>query len=148
MSNLIPSEPDGPERRKPHCKAGPKTHSGKEQKRDAKRDRRPPPTIASPEDCLSGLSQMPGMIALGILKTSQANAIRGVYSTILGHHQKAKETRTDQTLDNESLLKMLRKDPAMINLLAPLLTADQIKMLIQDDTDGDETDGTEDDDRE
>ena len=81
---------------------------------------------------------MPGLVAMGVLTTAQANSIRGVYSTILGYHQKARNARSVQTLDNDNVLEILRQNPEMISMVESLLTDEQVEMLMNDATDGED----------
>lgn len=140
MKDIIPADPHGPERqsRKVSLASPAKKKSGPKRKR---REGNKPPnrhSIASEEDCLSALSRLPGLVTMGFLSTTQANSMRGVYATILRHLQQGKSTQSDQQLDNDSVLDMLRRDPKILSLLEPLLTSEQVAMVMCSGTDADD----------
>ena len=140
MSDMIPSTPDEnePRRKKVRPTKSDETRSDHQRKRRDKTNRSSRQAIASDEDCLNALSKMPGLVAMGVLTTAQANSIRGVYSTILGYHQKARNARSVQTLDNDNVLEILRQNPEMISMVESLLTDEQVEMLMNDATDGED----------
>jgi hypothetical protein len=95
------------------------------------------PSIPSLEDCLRAMAQLAGLIAMGLLKPSEANAIRAAYREILQHH-KSRAKEVEKTLANADVMEVLRKDPQLLGLLEPLLTPEQVAMVMQtaeDDTD-------------
>jgi len=93
-------------------------------------------SIASEDDCLRALTQIPGLVAMKMLSTAQANSMRGVYSAILQHHQKNHHVPGDTGLGDADVLELLRHKPEMISMLEPLLTDKQIEMLMRDAKDG------------
>jgi hypothetical protein len=44
--------------------------------------------VASAEQCLRALTQLPGLVAMGMLTPAQANSMRATFATILQHYQK------------------------------------------------------------
>lgn len=107
----------------------------------AARNPRPPrgkasgSAIPNAEDCLQALARMPGLVALGILKPAQASAIRGCYADILAYHRgRAKEA--EKGLSNDDVRGLLRENPELLSLLEPLLTSEQVEMLMKDAGDG------------
>jgi hypothetical protein len=95
-------------------------------------------TIPSPDDCARAIAQLAGLVAMGMLKPAQANAIRAAFRDILHHHRtKAKEA--DKSVSNADVMDLLRHDPKLLNLLAPLLTSEQLDMVMsagREDADG------------
>ena len=87
------------------------------------------------DDCLDALGQLPGLIAMGLVTTAQANAIRGVYSTILQQHHRTRAGRDQAQLDDADVMAILRENPSMLSMLAPLLTDEQVA-AIMDDSEG------------
>lgn len=84
------------------------------------------PTI---EECLRALAQVPGLVAMGILEPAQANAIRSTYREILLHH-KSTAKETERTISNADVMDLLRKSPKVLDLLTPLLTPEQLDMIM------------------
>jgi hypothetical protein len=113
--------------------------SGRENHR-AKQPRRGRPRIASEEDCLAVLSQLGSQVALGLLSTAQANTIRASYSVVLQHHQRQQSGPARTLVNEQELAKQLRKKPELANLLEPLLTKEQIEMLLRGDMDAEDAD--------
>lgn len=113
--------------------AEPKRSSGQKNSRSKQ------PTVPDAEACLCALGQLPGLIAMGLVTTAQANAIRGVYNTILQQHHRSRMGSEQPQLDDVQVTEMLRTNPGMLNMLAPLLTEEQIAAImeeVKDDDDG------------
>ena len=86
--------------------------------------------IPSAEDCLRALAAIPALVALRVLQPAQSNSIRNIYQTILQFQYGDRNERTAQ-LGNDAVLAFLDGHPEVLNLLAPLLSADQITMVTQ-----------------
>ena len=82
------------------------------------------------DECLEALDQLPGMVAMGIIRPAQANAIRGVLHEIIAQHRHAATSDASIAPLDGDLLARLREDPRLMNLLEPLLTTDQIAALM------------------
>ena len=81
------------------------------------------------------LDQLPGMVATGVIAPAQANAIRGALRDVIAVHQRnAGASPMAATIDRD-MLERLRHDPQMMNMMAPLLTPDQIAELMGSTTD-------------
>ena len=92
--------------------------------------------IFSEEKCLSALSRLPGLIAMGYLTTAQANAIRQTLTAILQHHGKNRGREDQQTLKDPDVLAALRDHPELVNSFAAFMTDDQIDALMMATKDG------------
>jgi len=90
----------------------------------------PRPPIPSAEECAAKLAQLPGLVAMGLLTTSQANVIRGTYRDLLGFHQARRSQQQGAGIADESVLELLRRDPKPLGLLEPLLPNEQIQMVM------------------
>jgi hypothetical protein len=91
------------------------------------------PHIPSAEECLAALAHLAGLVALGILRPAQANAIRGSYREILQHHGRSHARGSAQAaVSDADLLDLVRTNPALLNLLEPLLTKEQIDLVMRD----------------
>ena len=90
-------------------------------------NRRP---VAGEEDCLAALSSLPGLVALGVLSTSQANTIRGVYSTMLQHHRQNRARNERGGAVDDAMVDMLARHPELANMLEPILSAEQIATIL------------------
>ncbi len=91
--------------------------------------------IPSEEDCLLAIAQVAGLAAMGVLKVGQANAVRAAYRDILGHY-KSKAKEAAKSLTNTDVMELLRKDPKLLNLLEPLLTSEQLDMVMNAGNEG------------
>jgi hypothetical protein len=112
---------------------------GKKRGTEGPRQGRPP--IASVDDCLAILSRLGGLVTLGMLSPAKANTLRGVYTTILQHHERQQSGPSRTIGNDQELAKLLRKHPDLSSLLEPLLTDEQIAVLMgggKDAGDGDE----------
>jgi hypothetical protein len=72
---------------------------------------------------------------MGFLKPPQANTIRASYREILQQH-KAKAREAEKGLSNANVMEVLRKDPQLLSMLEPLLTAEQVAMIMKATHDG------------
>ena len=70
-------------------------------------------------------------MTLGLLGTAQANTIRGVYSEILKYHERQQSGPSRSVVDEKGVAKLLRKQPEFAKLFEPLLTDEQIDMLMR-----------------
>jgi len=86
--------------------------------------------IPSEEECLGAIAQVARLAALGLLKPAQANAIRGSFREILLYHQK-KAKENEQGISNIDVLDVFQKDPKLLRLLEPLLSQEQIDMILK-----------------
>jgi hypothetical protein len=85
--------------------------------------------ILTKRECLSGLSQLPGLLTMKLINATQANAIARVYSILL-QHEKDEASRTNQAgLSEPALIETLRKNPELVNQIAQLLTPEQFAYL-------------------
>lgn len=107
-------------------------------KESAKADESQAPKILSKTECLSGLSQIPGLLAMKLVAPTHANAMARVYSILL-QYDKEETTRSNQAgLSQPTLIETLRKNPDVINQIAPLLTKGQFDYLVREIQDADD----------
>ena len=90
------------------------------------------------EACLIALGQLPGLIAMKLVTTAQANSIRGVYGTILQQHHRSRTGRDQPQLNDADVMAMLRADPRWLSMLAPLLTDAQIEAIMEETKDSED----------
>jgi hypothetical protein len=81
------------------------------------------------EECLAALDQLPGMLLMGVITAAQLNAIRGALRDNIAVQQRTASGAAAAPMDH-AVLRRLREDPELMNLMAPLLTADQIAWLM------------------
>jgi hypothetical protein len=86
--------------------------------------------IPSLEDCMRLMTQLIGMVTIGIMKPAQANSIRSMLRDLMEYHQ-GKTKRTEQGLSNTDVLELLKNHPTVLNLLEPFLTQEQIDMIMK-----------------
>ena len=140
MSDLLPLEP---ERSKPAKRSRTRKSDSKSKEEAVRPDssRSKGPEILDADGCLRALSQLPGLTAMGLLATSQVNAMRGVYQTILQHHQKAQAQRGEQPVSDATIQDLIRLRPELLSALEPLFTDEQVKWIMTNITgDHDEED--------
>src|SRR5882757_581675 len=65
------------------------------------------------EDVLHKLDQMPGLIAIGLLTPAKANAMKGVYQTLLSHLGDSAQGGA-ACLTDEDVIKILQQQPALL----------------------------------
>jgi hypothetical protein len=87
--------------------------------------------VPSREACLQAIARLSGLVAMGILKPAQANSIRASFETILHCHERDRD-RAGQAaqLPNEDVIRAFDLHPDLIDLLAPVLSEDQLQMLV------------------
>jgi hypothetical protein len=83
------------------------------------------------EDILHKLGQMPGLIAIGVLPPAKANAMKGVYQTILSHVDDSRQSGAARVAD-EDLIKILQQQPELLKALQPFLTPEQLDLIIRE----------------
>jgi hypothetical protein len=96
------------------------------------------PSIPDPNACLAALAQMPGMVAFKLITPAQSNAMRAPLEAILRQHNWT-ATRAGQSegrIANVDLMELARRNPEVLNMLAPVLTEEQITMVMKTTTDG------------
>jgi hypothetical protein len=99
------------------------------------------PNVASAEQCLAALTQLPGLVAMGLLTPAQANSMRATFATILQHHQKSQNAPTPARATPE-VVQAVRNHPELATLLESLLTDEQLEALLKEARDcGDGGDG-------
>ena len=86
--------------------------------------------IPTREECMHALAQLPGLIAMKVFTPGQANAIRSTYESLLKEHGKSLIGQSRQ-LSDEDVMKVFREHPETLSLLEPLLTKDQVEMVIK-----------------
>jgi hypothetical protein len=79
---------------------------------------------------LRALAQLAGLVALGVLTPAQANSIRASYREILQFHLKS-QSRDPKGLSNADVLELMRKDPRILSMLEPILTEEQVAMVMK-----------------
>ncbi len=127
-----------PEQDDPAGKAS-RRPGGKQRGAENPRQGRAP--IASAEDRLAVLSRLGSLVTLGLLSTAQANTIRSTYTEILKYHERQQSGPSRTVVDEKDVGKLLRKHPEYAKVFEPLLTDEQIEMLMRggkDDGDANE----------
>ena len=95
------------------------------------------PDIPSEEECVGAIAQVVRLLAMGLLKAPQANAIRASFRDILDFHRsRAKQSETG--VSNIGLLDAVHENPKLLPLLEPLLTEQQIEWIMEDIDDSDD----------
>jgi hypothetical protein len=82
--------------------------------------------------CLGALGRLPGLMMMGLVTTPQANALRAIYGTILQQHDRARDAQGGVRLADANVLQLARTDPALLGMLEPLLTDQQIHAVMHE----------------
>ena len=113
-------------------------NTGADRRRQQQRQRARKPDIPSEEDCLGAIAQVARLVAMGLLETAQANAIRAAFREILLYHRN-KSKEAEKGISNVALLDVLRKDPKLLSLFEPLLSQEQVEWILRaGDSDGED----------
>ena len=62
--------------------------------------------------------------------------MRGAFNSVLQHHRHQPAGKVGNALDQPRLLELVRANPELANLLEPMLTDEQIAMVLQNAKDG------------
>jgi prophage DNA circulation protein len=90
--------------------------------------------IPSRDDCMQALAQLPGLIAMKVLTPAQASAIRSTYQALLA--ELGRQQGSMSQLADDQVLQILRQQPELLQILEPLLTDEQIAVVLRSDPDG------------
>jgi hypothetical protein len=106
----------------------------------AEQPQRRRPRIMSAADCIAVLSQLVSLVTLKVISTGQANTIKGACTAILQHHERQQNAPARTVVNEKDLAAQLRKNSELATLLEPLLTDEQIEILVRDGMDADDSD--------
>ena len=130
--NLVPHSPDAP-----HDNTLARFHaaneSGPGHAGSAHRQTRNAGRIPSRDRCIRAVNQVANLLLMGVITTSQANAKRGLYTTLLDQQQEQRHGGHGRPLDDQGLLSVLRSHPELAGHLEPLLSDEQIATLMKQD---------------
>lgn len=103
-----------------------------QQRRRGRPGGRPRNRLLTVEELLLNLAQLAGAVAMGIFSPAQANTIKSVYAELLRHQTRPGERgATGQRLAPAALAELVRRDPQVADLIAPLLDEDQLAVLMR-----------------
>lgn len=84
--------------------------------------------IASEDQCLAAMSNLPALVLQGHVSTAQASVIRAVYGAILSHHERRAAGHAGPGVVPE-LLDLARLNPHLAQLLEPFFSDAQVEEL-------------------
>ncbi len=90
------------------------------------------PVPPSEERCLNALDNISGLLLGGAINTSQANVVRGVYSTMLQHLRQRGTGNSAPVISQTDLVEQIRKNPKLINSFAAILPQEQIDEILKE----------------
>jgi hypothetical protein len=96
--------------------------------------------FASAEQCLRCLTQIAGLVAIGMLTPAQGNSMGASYATILQYHQKTQSAPVHGPATAD-VMQALRDHPELAAVLEPLLTDEQLEALMKEARDHREGEG-------
>jgi len=94
------------------------------------RQRRRRHGVLSADDCLAAISAIPRLVTMGLLRPSEANAIRAACQTILNHYSQQDAFPNRCAVDRPGLRQALREKPQLANFLVGLLSDEEIADLL------------------
>ncbi len=133
MSELsVPKPPDDADpNRSPDAKSRGRSKS---------RRRGPQPSTALPiptaEECLQRLAHLASLVALGVLTPAQSNSMAASFREILRHHERAETGMANSGAANLDVRALAALDPDLINMLAPMLSRQQLDLLMERSEEG------------
>jgi hypothetical protein len=87
--------------------------------------------IFGEDDCLRGLSQLPGLVALRLIRPAESNAMRGAYAELLRHHDRSQSTPAAAAINEVDVVETLRAHPELLKTFEPFLTDEQLQMVLK-----------------
>jgi hypothetical protein len=91
------------------------------------------PDVPSKKALLAKLDWLAGCVAMGALPPAKANSMRGIYATILSYLDDASSVGAN-ALSDDDVLKILRESPELLKFIKPLLTKEQIALIVREAT--------------
>jgi hypothetical protein len=85
--------------------------------------------VPSREACQKAIAALPGLVAIRVLQPAQANSIRASYERILREYDRDRSAQRAHIPDGD-LSKVYEQHPDVIDLIAPLLNAEQLQLLV------------------
>jgi hypothetical protein len=82
--------------------------------------------LPSVDELLQKIMHVNGLVAIGLLNPSKANTILRGLQTVLAAQMKKGQAERDQSISQEMLTELIKADPKVLNMLAPLLTEEQV----------------------
>jgi hypothetical protein len=95
-----------------------------------RQSRRQPGQVLDQQQCLAGISQLPGMLALGLLKPAVANSMRGALKDLLDHHREDRQ-QASGTVATDDMIAAIRNNPALLNWFEKMLTDEQFDLVMK-----------------
>jgi len=95
--------------------------------------------ILSVEECLQLLAEVSALAILGRITPNQANASRGALRDILAYHQRSAGGSQAGAAVDSRLLDLLPNNSALSKLVTPLLSEEQVALVIKGATGGNES---------
>ncbi len=90
------------------------------------------------EEIQERLRSLMGMVAAGWIKPAQANAIARICQLMIQNLQQGGPRQTSSGVPDEILADIARRDPSVLNLLAPFLTDEQFDSILKDNAEDDQ----------
>jgi hypothetical protein len=91
------------------------------------------------KECLAALTRLVGLIAMGMIKPAQANAMIATINALLRQHQTAGDRNDHPTLSDDDVFQVFNDSPETFNLLSPFLTDEQIDLVMRRATEASDT---------
>jgi hypothetical protein len=130
--NLVPHSPDGLDDKASRAGSTPPNEPGAGHADSATQQKaRNVGSIPTREECLRALHQTGQLLAMDAFSPSKANALRGIYTTLIDKQESQRQADGGRPLDNEALIGILQRNPEMAKDLEPLLSNEQIAALMK-----------------
>ncbi len=124
MDDLVPKEPD-----EQSTSGAPSAGSSGQDGQGSRRQRTG--QVFDETDCMRGLSQLPGLVVMKMIKPGESNAMRSAYEAILHHHHHAQSSGATAPVIDANMIAQLRDHPELLRLLEPFLTEDQLQTILK-----------------
>lgn len=137
-----PAAPDPSEPPEPSVPPDADPHPGPDSREDRSRDggtraaARPrtgrfADGIPSEAQCLQQLTQITGLLALNQMEPARAVAMRGNIRELLEYHRRTDARAARAGISDADVADLAARDPQVLNLIASLLTDEQIESLMR-----------------
>jgi hypothetical protein len=89
--------------------------------------------ILTRDQCLVGISYLPGLLAIGMLKPPTSNSMLAAYNSLLHQYERSGQLSNQPQVSNEDVLQAWRQNPMALRMVEPFLTDDQRQMILQNE---------------
>jgi hypothetical protein len=87
--------------------------------------------FSSKHEILFKLDQLSGLVAIGVVPPAKANSMRSIYHTMLSNLGDSSPVGAAAVADDD-VVKIMQLGPELLKVIQPLLTPDQLNLIIRE----------------